>query len=59
MRQTPHTCNCGSGEPPYPLKDGYGIFMTYVCDSCIKEKREEFRINIFDHYDTDEPIDVD
>lgn len=52
-------CMCGSGEPRYPLKDGYGIFMTYVCDHCVKEKREEFRPDIFCQYDTDEPIDAE
>lgn len=56
---TPRTCICGSGEPPYPLKDGYGIFMTYVCDHCVKERRKEFRIDINEQYDTDEPIDAD
>lgn len=50
-------CPCGSGEPRYPLKDGYGIFMTYACDRCVKEKRAQFRPDIFERYDTDEPIE--
>ena len=56
---TPRACNCGSGEPPYPLKDGYGYFLTYVCDHCVKEKRSEFRTDIFERYDTDEPLEAD
>ena len=56
---TPRTCNCGSGEPPYALKDGYGYFLTYVCDHCVKEKRSEFRTDIFERYDTDEPLEAD
>ena len=56
---TPHECTCGSKEPCWPLKDGYGIFLTYVCDHCIKEKRTEFRDDIFCQYDTDEQIEAD
>ena len=33
--------------------------MTYVCDRCVKEKRLEFRVDIFDRYDTDEPLEAD
>ena len=40
---TPRTCNCGSGEPPWAEKDGYGIFLCYVCDKCRKEKLSHFR----------------
>jgi len=54
---TPQFCPCGSGEPPYPLKDGYGIFMCYVCDDCVKEKRSHYRDDIFEQYDTDEQIE--
>jgi hypothetical protein len=56
---TPNECRCGSGEPCWPLRDGYGIFLTYVCDRCIKAKREEFRSDILEQYDTDEPIEAD
>ena len=52
-------CACGSGEQRYPLKDGYGFFLTYVCDSCVKRRRQEFRGNIFEQYDADEPIEAD
>lgn len=54
---TSRDCNCGSGEPRYPLRDGYGIFMTYVCDKCVKDRRGEFRSDIFEQYDHDEPLD--
>jgi hypothetical protein len=54
-----HICFCGSGEPKYPLKDGYGIFLTYVCDKCVKQKRSEFRVDIFEQYETDEQIDAE
>ena len=56
---TPQQCTCGSGEPCWPLRDGYGIFLTYVCDDCIKEKRAEFRSDIFCQYDTDDQIEAD
>ncbi len=49
-------CRCGSGEPHYPLKDGYGFFLTYVCDKCVGARRKEFRPDILDQYDHDEPL---
>lgn len=49
-------CRCGSNEYRYPLKDGYGFFLTYVCDKCVGERRKEFRADIMDQYDTDEPL---
>lgn len=51
-------CMCGSKEPRYPLKDGYGIFLTYVCDHCVGERRKEFREDIFGTYECDEPIEA-
>jgi len=56
---TPHTCPCGSGEPCWPLKDGYGIFMAYVCDSCCAAQMSKWRDDIFERYPTDEPIEED
>lgn len=52
-------CNCGSKQPRYPIRDGYGIFLTYVCDHCVKEKRAEFREDIQEQYDAEEPIDAE
>lgn len=50
-------CFCGSGEPRYELKDGHGIFLTYVCDRCRKARLHEFRPDIFEQYECDEPIE--
>ncbi len=52
-------CSCGSGEYPYPLYDGYGIFLTYACEKCEKEKLSHFRPDIMERYDTDEQIEDD
>lgn len=56
---TPDQCPCGSGEPCWALKDGYGIFMTYACDCCVAAKLGQFRDDIFDRYDTDEQVEED
>lgn len=56
---TPHTCPCGSGEPCWALKDGYGIFMSYVCDDCCARVMSKYRDDIFDRYPTDEQIEDD
>jgi hypothetical protein len=50
-------CNCGSGQERYEILDGYGIFLTYVCYACENERLQEFRPDILQAYDTDEPID--
>jgi hypothetical protein len=50
-------CHCGSGEFPSAQYDGHGIFMTYTCDKCEKEKLSHFRADIFERYECDEPID--
>ena len=50
-------CDCGSNEFRYPLKDGYGIFLCYVCDKCVGEKRKRYRDDIFEQYECDEPIE--
>lgn len=39
------------------IYDGYGIFLTYVCPKCEKEKIAGFRPDIFSRYETDEPVD--
>lgn len=39
--------------------DGRGIFLTYVCDKCERAKMAEFRADILDLYDADEPIEGD
>lgn len=52
-------CTCGSGEYRYPLYDGHGIFLTYACDQCEEEKLKEFRPDIMESYQADEPIEED
>jgi hypothetical protein len=58
-RRTPHTCPCGSDEPCWAEHDGYGIFLTFVCDKCRQEKLSRFRPDIMERYDTDEQIEED
>jgi hypothetical protein len=53
------TCTCGSGRQRFAKYDGHGIFLTYVCDKCETEKMQQFRSDINEHYETDEPIDGD
>lgn len=53
------TCTCGSGKQRFAKYDGYGIFLTYVCDKCEEEKMKQYRSDIAEQYDTDEPIDID
>lgn len=52
-------CSCGSGLTRRELKDGYGIFMCFVCDKCEKTRRSDFRLDIGTRYDTDEQIESD
>jgi hypothetical protein len=52
-------CSCGSGRTHYPLHDGHGIFLTYACESCEKEKLSKFRPDILEQYECDEPLDGD
>jgi len=56
-RATEQLCRCGSGEHPSALYDGYGIFLTYACDKCRKAKLAEFRPDIMERYECDEPLD--
>jgi hypothetical protein len=52
-------CPCGSGKPRRELIDARGIFCTFVCDSCERRKRGQFRPEIFTNpnYECDEPIE--
>ena len=54
-------CHCRSGKPRRELIDARGIFCTFVCDDCEKEKRRRFRADIFTdpNYWHDEPIEED
>jgi len=40
-------CSCGSGEPRREVNDARGIFVSYVCDKCEKEKLKGYRREIF------------
>ena len=52
-------CPCGSGENPYPIYDGYGIYLSKVCSECEPKVVSKFRKDIFEAYECDEPIDED
>jgi len=51
-------CPCGSGEYPEAIYDARGIFVSYVCDKCRKEKLSKYRPEIFtdSQYWHDEPL---
>lgn len=50
-------CPCGSGEPRSERRDGYGIFLTFVCSKCERRKMAGFRPDIMTRYQCDEPIE--
>jgi hypothetical protein len=52
-------CKCGSGLNCYGEYDGYGIFLFYACDKCVKEKLSHYRYDIKERYECDDPIDED
>ena len=43
----------------WPLNDGYGIYLTRVCEACEAEALASYRPDITDRYDTDEQIEPD
>ncbi len=55
----PHLCSCGSGEYKDAEYDARGIFLTYVCDKCRKEKLSGFRPDVLTDpdYEANEPIE--
>ena len=53
-----HLCRCGSGESPYSLKDGHGIYLTKACERCEMDKLAEFRPDIMDRYSCDEAVET-
>jgi hypothetical protein len=52
-------CPCKSGKMRRPRFDGYGIFLTFVCDDCEEEKMSKYRKDIEERYETDEQIEDD
>lgn len=59
MSITHRPCECGSGLYPSALLDGHGIFLTFACERCRKEKLSHFRPDIMSRYGCDEPIEPD
>jgi hypothetical protein len=59
MSYRPQQCRCGSGQYQHALHDGHGIFLTYACERCETEKLQEFRRDIMEYYEADEPIEED
>ena len=56
-----HVCVGGkiSTLSTYWINDGYGIPLCRVCPDCEDEKLAQFRPDIKERYDADEPIDDD
>jgi hypothetical protein len=53
-------CPCGSGHARRDLVDRQGIFCTFVCDKCERQKRNSFNPAIFDGpYPDDEPVEAE
>ena len=50
-------CSCGSGLEREAQFDGYGIFLTFTCEKCYKDKMSKFRSDIFERYPAQEPIE--
>lgn len=49
-----HVCDVDKRWAEY---DGYGIFLCYVCDLCVKQKMARYRPDIKEQYQADEPIE--
>jgi hypothetical protein len=41
------TCSCGSGKFRRDLYDAAGIFVSFVCDDCEKDRRARYRPSVF------------
>ena len=52
-------CSCGSGEHQEAEYDARGIFLTYACDRCRKERLSQYRPEVLSdpNYQADEPIE--
>ena len=55
----PRECSCGSGEWPEAARDARGIFISYVCSRCRRERLQGYRPEIFTdpQYPADEQIE--
>lgn len=54
-------CPCGSGKPSRELYDARRLYCGRVCDACVKEKKAQYRPEIFrdPNYVVNEPIEPD
>jgi hypothetical protein len=54
-------CRCGSGHYPRAVHDARGIFLTFACHRCERERTRGFRPEVLTdpHYEMDEPLDED
>ena len=61
MDYNPKPCPCGSGEPREEQYDARGIFLTFTCSRCEKEKLSHYRPDVLTDpgYWHDEPIEED
>lgn len=57
LRNEDGTCGCGSGHEPRWEHDGYGIPLFLACDKCWATQRKKYRVDVFDRYEADEPIE--
>jgi hypothetical protein len=59
MFKPPRECSCGSGEIQQAEYDARGIFLTYACDQCRKERLSHYRPEVLtdSNYECDEPIE--
>jgi len=57
--QHENLCACGSGEVREAAYDARGIFLTFVCHKCRKEKLSRYRTDVLENpnYWCDEPIE--
>lgn len=54
-------CHCGSGEWPDAHHDARGIFLTYACSKCEKQKLSGYRRDVLTdpNYYCDEAVEAD
>jgi hypothetical protein len=59
IRKDDGTCGCGSGQHPDWENDGYGIPLFLACPKCWDKQRKKYRVDVFERYECDEPIEPD
>ena len=48
-------CRCSNDG--WGIHDGYGIPLDIVCDACVDAVCDSYRPDIFEQYESDEPIE--